>query len=60
LLTRKLRALGWWVYRQGGRHEIWTNGKDTESVPRHKEVSENTARVILQRAAERSVKGEMQ
>lgn len=49
-LDRRLRALGWWVFRQGGRHELWTNGEQQEVVPRHKEINEKLARKILRTA----------
>jgi hypothetical protein len=33
-LERALRAAGWWLQRQGSKHEIWTNGSETVPVPR--------------------------
>ena len=50
-VDKRLRGCGWWLDRQGSRHEIWTNGELTEAVPRHKEIDEHTARSILRRAA---------
>jgi hypothetical protein len=26
-LERQLKAYGWWFLREGGSHEIWTNGR---------------------------------
>ena len=54
-LERRLRELGWALQRHGGRHDVWTNaeGTFTEFVPRHAEVNERLARVILKRAKER-------
>lgn len=49
-LIKQLKDLGWWFLREGGNHEIWTNGKETEAVPRHREINENTARGILRNA----------
>jgi mRNA interferase HicA len=49
-LERRLRNYGWWLDRQGGRHEVWTNGRLTEAVPRHREIDERTARSILRKA----------
>lgn len=46
-LERGLRQLGWWFKREGGNHEIWTNGEDTEPVPRHREIDEKLATKIL-------------
>lgn len=47
-LEKHLRQNGCVLYREGGSHSIWrntANGKIT-SVPRHREVKENTARAI--------------
>lgn len=49
-LEKKLRELGWYLDRQGGSHEIWTNGEIFESVPRHAEIGEGLARKILKKA----------
>jgi mRNA interferase HicA len=51
-LERKLRELGWRFERHGGRHDIWSNGYAEEAVPRHNEITETTAKIILKRAAE--------
>lgn len=40
---------GWWIFREGGRHIIMTNGKDIEPVPRHKEINEQLAKSIIKR-----------
>ena len=47
-LEKELGRLGWWLKRQGGSHEIWTNGEDTEPVPRHKEIKETLAKKIVE------------
>ena len=49
-LAVKLRALGWRLLREGGSHEIWTNGSESEPVPRHREISELLAHKILKKA----------
>lgn len=46
-LEKKLKNLGWFLKRQGSNHEIWTNGEDTEAVPRHNEINEHLARKII-------------
>lgn len=46
-LEKKLCEYGWWFSREGGNHEIWTNGKKHEAVPRHREINEYTAKKIL-------------
>lgn len=51
-LVKALRYFGWYFDREGGRHEIWTNGKIEEAVPRHREINELLARKIIKRASE--------
>ena len=46
-LEKGLSRLGWWLKREGGNHEIWTNGEDSEPVPRHREINEKLAKKIL-------------
>mgnify|MGYP002769367292 FL=1 len=46
-LTRLLEKNGWYIIREGHGHTIYTNGKDTEPVPRHTEVNEKLARRII-------------
>lgn len=58
-LERALRGLGWWLKREGGSHEIWTNGEDGEAVPRHKEINEILAKKILRVAKENPGKKEV-
>lgn len=49
-LEKQLTRLGWRFSRHGGNHDVWTNGKINESVPRHKEINEFTAKKILKTA----------
>lgn len=51
-LERELTKYGWKFSRHGGNHDIWTNGIKSESVPRHREVNEYTAKKILKTAKE--------
>lgn len=48
-LIKKLTDNGWWLLRQGANHEIYTNGKDIEPVPRHKEINEKLAQAIIKK-----------
>ena len=50
-LEKKLVGFGWWFLREGGNHEMWTNGDHKVAIPRHSEIVENTARAILKKAA---------
>lgn len=49
-LEKRLMRLGWWMKRQGGNHEIWTNGTEAEPVPRHAEINELLAKKIINKA----------
>lgn len=49
-LEQRLHQLGWWLLRQGGSHEVWTNGEHAVAVPRHAEINEFTAKGILRKA----------
>jgi mRNA interferase HicA len=48
-LIKLLTKNGWKYVRSGGNHEVYTNGKDIEVVPRHKEVNEKLAQAIIKR-----------
>lgn len=49
-LEKKLSQLGWYFRNHGGNHDTWTNGKELEQIPRHKEISELLAKKILRTA----------
>ena len=55
-LEKALKQLGWRLKRQGGNHEIWTNGEDSEAIPRHREIREHLAKKILEFAKNRPAK----
>lgn len=40
---------GWYLYRHGGNHAIWTNGKDKEVIPRHPDINEFLARDLIRK-----------
>ena len=44
-----LERNGWFKDREGGNHIIYTNGKEIEPIPRHKEIAENLAKAIIKR-----------
>ena len=52
-LEEALRKFGWRFLRQGGKHDVWTNDKRQEPIPRHAEINEKLARAILRRASRR-------
>ncbi len=49
-LEKRLKKYGWWLDRHGSNHDIWTNGKVAEPVPRHPEINEIISRKILKKA----------
>ena len=49
-VEKKLSKLGWWLHKHGGNHDIWTNGKIREPIPRHAEINEMLAKKILKKA----------
>lgn len=48
-LIKKLENNGWRFERNGGGHDIYTKGDQTESIPRHTEINENLAKAIIKR-----------
>jgi mRNA interferase HicA len=48
-LIKKLTENGWRFLRDGGNHDIYTNGNRNEPIGRHKEVGEKLAAKILKR-----------
>lgn len=48
-LIKKLEDAGFTFERHGGNHDIYRRGNNSEKVPRHKEVNESLARVILKK-----------
>ena len=48
-LERALRQLGWTFLRHGGKHDVWSDGKREEAIPRHTEIHDKLAQAILRR-----------
>ena len=48
-LIRRMKKAGWYFERHGGSHDIYTNGKRTESISRTREIGEKLAKDILKR-----------
>lgn len=46
-LIRRLEDAGFRFKEHGGNHDTYKRGKDTEQIPRHKDINEITARRIL-------------
>lgn len=48
-LIRLFMKKGWWFERHGSNHDIYTNGKDTEQIVRHRETNEKLARALIRK-----------
>lgn len=48
-LIKMLEKNGWYLKRNGGNHDLYTNGKECETIPRHREINESLAKAILKR-----------
>ena len=48
-LIKLLTNAGGWLDREGGKHDIYTNGKKSEPIPRHREINEELAKAIIRR-----------
>lgn len=44
-----LERNGWYYKRNGGNHDIYTNGEDIEPVSRQREIKESVAQAIIRR-----------
>jgi len=50
-IIKKLEEVGYSVLRDKGDHMVlYKKGKPLASIPRHKEINENTAKTILKQA----------
>lgn len=58
-LINLLEKNGWYLKRNGSNHDVYTDGVNTEPIPRHKEVKENRqhAHKDLRRLLPRQDKG---
>lgn len=48
-LIKMFEKNGWWYKRDGGNHDIYTNGIDCEPVSRQREIKESVAKRIIKR-----------
>lgn len=48
-LVRLLNKNGWWLFRNGGNHDIYTNGQTSEAILRHVEIKESLAKALIKR-----------
>ena len=50
-LIRYLEKNGFYLLREGGKHSIYTNGKNTIPVKRHKQLDRITANELCKQAS---------
>lgn len=48
-LIKLLESKGWKFDRNGGNHDVYVKGTETEMIPRHTEINENLAKAIIKR-----------
>lgn len=48
-LLRLFEKAGWWLDRHGGRHDIYTDGVNKETIPRHSDINERLAKALIQK-----------
>lgn len=48
-LIKLLERNGWYFCRNGGNHDIYTNGMAKEAIPRHREIKDSLAEEIIKR-----------
>ncbi|MCC8156339.1 MAG: type II toxin-antitoxin system HicA family toxin [Oscillospiraceae bacterium] len=48
-LIKLMERNGWHLKRNGGSHDIFTDGTNTETIPRHTEIKESLAKAIIKR-----------
>ena len=47
-LEKLLKQNGWYQI-EDNKHAKWTDGKNVEMIPKHKEINERLARAIIKR-----------
>ena len=48
-LIRLFEKAGWRLERNGANHDIYTDGKNSEAIPRHSEINEILARMLIKK-----------
>jgi mRNA interferase HicA len=41
-LINRFEYKGWWFIRSGGRHDLYTDGKNIEQIPRYQDTEKST------------------
>ncbi len=48
-LLKLFEKAGWKLRRNGGSHDIYTDGKNIEVIPRHADIDERLARGLIKK-----------
>lgn len=48
-LLKLFAKAGWYLKRNGSQHDIYTNGVDSEAVPRHPDINERLAKALIKK-----------
>lgn len=48
-LIKLLERNGWYFKRDGGNHDVYTNGTSVEAIARHREIPDLLAKAIIKR-----------
>lgn len=48
-LLKLFKNASWYFLRDGGNHEIYTDGKNIVAIPRHADINENLAKGLIKR-----------
>lgn len=48
-LIKLFEKKGWYFLREGGRHDIYTNGSKEEPIPHHREINEMLAKSLIKK-----------
>ncbi len=48
-LVKLLENNGWYFKRSGSNHDLYTNGIESEAIPRHSEINEMLAKKIIKK-----------
>lgn len=48
-LLKLFAKAGWYFKRNGAQHDIYTNGVDSEAIPRHQDINERLAKALIKK-----------
>jgi len=48
-LIKRFTKKGWYFLRHGSNHDIYTDGVNIEKIPRHTEIRERLAKVLIKK-----------